>query len=67
LFKSASSESAGKLLERLSIKAPSELLPARPIRLRVDALRAGSAAEGTRLATRELLLPSDGKQLALAP
>jgi tetratricopeptide (TPR) repeat protein len=66
LFKSASSEGASKLLERLSIRAPTELLPVRPIRVRIDALRAG-ADDATRLATRELKLPSDGKPLALAP
>jgi hypothetical protein len=32
-----------------------------------DALRASAADEATRHATRELLLPSDGKQLALSP
>lgn len=63
LFRDAASDPA-PLLARLHISAPSELLPARPRRARVDVLAATGSAP---LVTRELTLPSDGKQLALAP
>jgi hypothetical protein len=65
LFRSSSREPGAKLLERLSISAPSELNPTRPLHARVDVLATpGSEAA---LTTRELSLPSDGKALALAP
>jgi tetratricopeptide (TPR) repeat protein len=64
LFRESAQDSAQQLLDRLRITSPSELLPAQPRRVRVDALSA--AGMGT-LVTRELTLPSDGKQLALGP
>jgi tetratricopeptide (TPR) repeat protein len=66
LFRTSTQEPLGKVLERLRVTAPPELPPSRPIRLRVDALPARPSAEAP-LVTRELTLPSDGKQLALAP
>jgi hypothetical protein len=61
LFRTASNEAPEQLLARLSVTAPSELAPSRPLRARVDAL-----APDKPLVTRELTLPSDGKTLALA-
>jgi tetratricopeptide (TPR) repeat protein len=63
LFRSSSAEPTQKLLGRIRVSAPSELVPNRPLRVHVDAL----SAAGSDLATRELTLPSDGKELALAP
>jgi tetratricopeptide (TPR) repeat protein len=65
LFRDDGTELA-KVLGRLSVSGPVELAPSRPIRLRVDALPAHPSAESP-LVTRELTLPSDGKQLALGP
>lgn len=65
LFKTESVEPAAKLLERITLGAPTQLAPSRPLRVRLDALRAGTS-EAARLASRELTLPSDGK-LALLP
>jgi hypothetical protein len=65
LFRSSAREPAAKLIERLSITGPSELSPARAVHVRVDALTpAGGEAA---LTTRELVLPSDGKAIALGP
>jgi von Willebrand factor type A domain/Vault protein inter-alpha-trypsin domain len=64
LFRTSASDAPQRLVERLSIASPSELLPAHPVRVRVDALPPNSAGA---LFTRELTLPSDGKALALAP
>lgn len=64
LFRSSSREPGSKQLARLSITAPSELSPSRPLHARIDAL-APPGSEGA-LTTRELVLPSDGKALALA-
>jgi tetratricopeptide (TPR) repeat protein len=64
LFRETAQDSAPELLDRLSIAGASELLPARPRRVRVDALSATGAAP---LVHRELTLPADGKQLALGP
>jgi hypothetical protein len=61
LFRETAEGAPQKLLDRLSIAGPSQLLPARPQRVRIDALSAADAA----LVTRELTLPNDGKQLAL--
>lgn len=66
LFRTSTQEPLDKVLGRLSVTGPTELAPSRPIRLRVDALPARPGAEAP-LVTRELTLPSDGKQLALAP
>jgi hypothetical protein len=63
LFRETAESSPQKLLERLSLAGPVELLPARPRRVRVDALSATDAV----LLTRELTLSTDGKQLALGP
>jgi hypothetical protein len=62
LFRTSSAEAPDQLLARLTVQAPSELAPSRPLRVRVDALSAGQA-----LVTRELTVPSDGKTLALLP
>lgn len=64
LFRTSGSQLPQKLVERLSLGGPSALPPARPLRIRVDALSptGGNAS----LVTRELTLPSDGKVLALA-
>jgi hypothetical protein len=65
LFRTASAEPPERLVERLSLSSPSELSPARPLRVQVDALAPpGSPAP---LVSRELSLPADGKTLALAP
>jgi hypothetical protein len=66
LFRISTLEPLDKVLGRLSVSGPSELPPSRPIRLRIDALPAHPGADAP-LVTRELTLPSDGKQLALAP
>ncbi|HYQ17021.1 MAG TPA: tetratricopeptide repeat protein, partial [Polyangiaceae bacterium] len=63
LFRVSGAESPQALLERVRISGPSELLPARPLRARLDAL---SANPELPLVTRELTLPN-GKELALAP
>jgi hypothetical protein len=65
LFRSTASLAPAKLVERLSVSAPSALAPSRPLQLRVDALAPGGDA--TSLITRELTLPNDGKVLALLP
>lgn len=65
LFRASSSEPAQKQLERLTISGPSELNPSRAVHVRVDALPA--AGSDATLVTRELVLPNDGKTLALAP
>ncbi len=66
LFRTSSSEDPQKLVQRLSIKGPSELAPSRPIHARIDVLPLGPS-DVARLLTREVTLPSDGKALALAP
>lgn len=66
LFRSAAGEAPGKLLERLRVSGPIELLPARPIHVRVDALAARAAPGTPKLLTRELTLPTDGKVVAPA-
>jgi Mg-chelatase subunit ChlD len=71
LFRSSGALPLTKLVERLSVSAPSTLAPSRPLKLRVDALApSGDAVAGgdaTSLFTRELTLPNDGKVLALSP
>jgi tetratricopeptide (TPR) repeat protein len=64
LFRNSSNEAPEKLLSRLRVTAPSELLPARPRHVRVDAL---PATPGAALVTREITLSGDGKVLSLAP
>jgi len=64
LFRTSASQAPQKLVERLNISGPSALTPARPLRVRVDALAATSGSDA--LFTRELTLPSDGKVLALS-
>jgi len=65
LFRSSSGQPPEKLLERLSLVAPSALNPVRPLVIRVDALAPSGGAAA--LATRYVTLPNDGKVLAVAP
>ena len=65
LFPTSASEPPQKLIDRLTITAPSELSPTHPLHLRVDALPPPSNSAA--LVSREVTLRSDGKALALAP